>query len=90
LVELGISTTLTILAKTGDDRFLYPGQLNKLYRNPIGVYTNLGFGYKTTIGKYQLKIIPYAQLGLLNGIYEFYVNPNLRFFSGGIKIAFVI
>jgi len=40
LVELGISTTLTILAKTGDDRFLYPGQLNKLYRNPIGVYTN--------------------------------------------------
>lgn len=90
LIEFGVSPAITILAKYGDDRFFYPGQMNKLYRNSVGIFTNLGVGYKTTVAKSDLKIMPYAQIGLLNGIYEFYVWPDMRFFSAGIKVSFVI
>ena len=90
LIELGVSSAITLLAKSGSDRF-YEGQMNKLYRNSFGVYTNFGLGFKTIFAKYQLKIMSYAQMGILNGIYDFYyLWPNMRFFSGGIKVAFLI
>jgi len=94
-VELGVSALLNIAAK----RFMKENDNEKINLNfgeddinLFGMYTNFGIGYRKNIGSHLLKITPYFQFNLFDGIKSVqFIDyfPERKNLSVGLKCSFI-
>jgi len=90
LLEFGISPVIRLCAKYEFDNY-DKLHLSNEFSKSKGLLANFGFGFRTKIGNSILKILPYAQIGITIGTEAAeYYWADLRYFSGGIKVVFVM